>query len=1032
MNLLAGVKKQYIRLGIIVSSVILLTSCSLYNDKNIANNKSEATLADLVKSANQQALAERKTLANALTYQQRQEKLARIYQSILTLEPDQNVRAQIQHRMVQLTVEKHQHNETLENQQVLEQLVTQYQHLLTTYPERAENEKIQYQLAKTYDLLGQAKNSILTLEALLKRYPETKYYLESQFRRAELYYNLEQYPLALEAYQAVLAAKNNENYQLNSLYMSGWSLFKLNRLAQADQQFIAVLNHIVAEHEGDKVGKQLPGFSFAQLDGAQQSLAMDTQRVLSISLSQQQQAKSLVALVTASNKALHTKEAKANLAKFDHILFDNLANFLFEKSLKHDAMLTYQAYLAYAPDTLSAARFNLTLIELNRKQNQFATVKALKQRFIRFYGLNSVFWQQANAEAKQEVSEPLTDFSLAHSRHLYAKAQIIGDDKARIMAFTETAAELKKYLAIIAYRDQQTQTRNLAIQEHYLFADANFEAAQYQTAFSTYQLLAYDPQYSAYIGQHKQTEAELTANNSDEDDALPLSYIQKESAYAAIIALKALLTSYENVAQVNLNTLAPYQALLKQKREVDDLYIQHYGEDKRAKLIALKAAEYAYQQKNLDDVMHYSQFILSAYGIEVGIMPSAELINQLDKTALKQVTMVSQLIANMRYQLKQYPQAEQDYLLALALVSDNTKKKELNELIASSIYQQAKLAEANNSQLAIEHYLRLGQRVPDSKYRVNAEFDAANLLIASKNWPQAVKVLTAFQLHFKQHAYTESIPAKLALCYEQLSDWPNAAKQLLIMVAQESNPELKREAQYTAADYYLQAGDIDNAIVHFRTYAHQYPQPHAVAQEVRFKMSEFYRQTNEPNKRYYWYRKLIRSHQKQLKVAKNKDFGRSNYLASYAAFHLGQAHQQTFNWTKLKVPLNKSLKKKQLAMKQAIHYYQLVFDWQLAEFVPQANYSIGQLYRRLAQDVMRSERPKDLDELALEEYEFLLEEIAYPFEEKAIQVHQANAERAWQNIYDQWVQKSLLVLAEIDPAKFDKFEKLPEVIDVAF
>jgi len=81
---------------------------------------------------------------------------------------------------------------------------------------------------------------------------------------------------------------------------------------------------------------------------------------------------------------------------------------------------------------------------------------------------------------------------------------------------------------------------------------------------------------------------------------------------------------------------------------------------------------------------------------------------------------------------------------------------------------------------------------------------------------------------------------------------------------------------------------------------------------------------------------------------------------------------------------------------------------------------------------MKSERPKDLDELALEEYEFVLEEIAYPFEEKAIEIHQANAERAWDNIYDEWIKQSLAALAELDPAKYNKYETVPEVFDVIF
>ena len=43
--------------------------------------------------------------------------------------------------------------------------------------------------------------------------------------------------------------------------------------------------------------------------------------------------------------------------------------------------------------------------------------------------------------------------------------------------------------------------------------------------------------------------------------------------------------------------------------------------------------------------------------------------------------------------------------------------------------------------------------------------------------------------------------------------------------------------------------------------------------------------------------------------------------------------------------------------------------------------------QQLAKDVLNSERPENLDDIALEEYEILMEEIAYPFEEKAIEIH---------------------------------------------
>jgi tetratricopeptide (TPR) repeat protein len=1054
-------KRLGTRLSVLATS-ILITSCSLTNSDEKREVKSE-TLGNLV-TESITPHQEKSEILNIqlLTRQQRTNKLVKIYRSLLTLEPDRQVRAQIQHRMLQLDIEKYEKSETLENKEVLAQLVNNYKNLLSTYPNRPENEEIQYQLAKTYDLLGKAKASILTLESLLENYPNTKHYAELQFRRAELYYNLQQYPLAYQAYQAVLNADNNEYYRLNSLYMSGWSLFKLNRLPEADDNFIAVLNQIATANNTNTVlaPEGLVNLGFDHVSDSHKSLAMDTQRVLSISLSQQQQAKSLVALLNRQQSQL------AITSSFDHVLFNNLADFLLEKGLEHDAILTYQAYLIYAPHSLWAAKFSLALIDLYQQKNQFSKIKTIKERFVDYYGLTSTFWQQANENEIGYVLPYLLEFSLAKSRRLYAHAQELEGDKERVDAFDETVLWLKKHLDVVHYSNNQKSNKNsevadkanLATQEFFLYADANFEAQQYEKALSVYKMLAYSP---LYLNQEEVLAKETNNAENLALDVLSFVHIRKESAYASIVTINELLTSFtvpshkESPKETKKERVNDeiYQNLLADRHQLTDLFIEYYGDDRRATLIAVKAAEYAFEQNNIDEVIRYSDFVLNAYRVNTS---SKEQINQilatqqantekpklqknqlpnLDNIALKQVAIVSQLKANIRYQFKLYSQAEQDYLLALNFVNEEAQKEALNELIASAIYEQAKsqkaLATERSYESAIKHYLRLGKVVPNSKYRANAEFDAANLLLAGEHWLRAIGVLKEFKQQFSLHQYASTIPAKLAFCYENLGDWSQAAKQLLVMVANEKDVELKRESQYTAAEYYLKAGDLSNALVNFRTYAHQYPEPFTIAQEVRFKMSEFYRETKEPNKRYFWYRKLISYHQDKAKSsALNLD--RSTYLASYAAFNLGQAHQQTFNQTKLKVPLNKSLKRKQAAMKEAIHYYQLVFQWQLAEFVPQANYSIGQIYRNLAADVMKSERPKELDALALEEYEFVLEEIAYPFEEKAIEIHQANAERAWNNIYDPWVKQSLAVLAELDPAKYNKYETVPEVFDAIF
>ncbi len=109
-------------------------------------------------------------------------------------------------------------------------------------------------------------------------------------------------------------------------------------------------------------------------------------------------------------------------------------------------------------------------------------------------------------------------------------------------------------------------------------------------------------------------------------------------------------------------------------------------------------------------------------------------------------------------------------------------------------------------------------------------------------------------------------------------------------------------------------------------------------------------------------------------------------------------------------------------MEKVLSVYGQALDYGVAEVTTAATYGMGELYRQFAADLMASERPKDLDEAAREEYDVLLEEQAFPFEEKAIELHEANAKRTSDGIYDESVQKSFAVLAQLKPARYAKSE----------
>jgi hypothetical protein len=64
----------------------------------------------------------------------------------------------------------------------------------------------------------------------------------------------------------------------------------------------------------------------------------------------------------------------------------------------------------------------------------------------------------------------------------------------------------------------------------------------------------------------------------------------------------------------------------------------------------------------------------------------------------------------------------------------------------------------------------------------------------------------------------------------------------------------------------------------------------------------------------------------------------------------------------------------------------------------------------------------------MEEYELAIEEQAYPFEEKAIEVHESNLALISLGVYNTWIDKSLAKLAVFVPARYAKPEEETEII----
>ena len=182
-------------------------------------------------------------------------------------------------------------------------------------------------------------------------------------------------------------------------------------------------------------------------------------------------------------------------------------------------------------------------------------------------------------------------------------------------------------------------------------------------------------------------------------------------------------------------------------------------------------------------------------------------------------------------------------------------------------------------------------------------------------------------------------------------------------------------------------------------------------------MAELYRLTGQPQEQHDWLARIVATD-----AALSQSTERSRYLAAQSSSVLAQAQYESYLAIKLGYPLKQSLAAKKEAMQHTLAAYQRTDEYGVAQFSTFASCRIAQVYQQLSIDLLASERPGNIDALALDQYELMLEEQAFPFEEKAIAIHEANARRSWDGVYDEWVRQSFLALAEILPARYGKTE----------
>ena len=314
---------------------------------------------------------------------------------------------------------------------------------------------------------------------------------------------------------------------------------------------------------------------------------------------------------------------------------------------------------------------------------------------------------------------------------------------------------------------------------------------------------------------------------------------------------------------------------------------------------------------------------------------------------------------------------------------------------------------------------------PQSTVRVNADYDATAVLISLKDWDAAARALENFRRLYPDHPLQGEVTSKLAVVYTEQGKWALAAPEFERIAAARKDPQMARDALWQAAELYEKAGAREPAAGVYERYIKQYPEPLEAAVEARYRLARFARQDRNGARELAWMKEILQADQGGGRGRTD----RTRYLGATAALALAAPVYDEYQKVALVEPLKKQLKSKKSRMEEALKAYGVAAEYGVADVATEATYRIAELYHDFGRALLASQRPKGLSKDELEQYDVMLEEQAYPFEEKAIELHEVNARHSAGGIYDEWVRKSYVALSELRPVRYAKTERSEVAID---
>ncbi|MFZ5863379.1 MAG: tetratricopeptide repeat protein [Nitrospirota bacterium] len=528
-------------------------------------------------------------------------------------------------------------------------------------------------------------------------------------------------------------------------------------------------------------------------------------------------------------------------------------------------------------------------------------------------------------------------------------------------AWTKALARHDRFLAVFP-KDVD------AARVTWLRGEALFELGRYADAADAYRRSAYD------YPRHPQT---------------------RDAAYAAVTARDRLIPADGSVSPEAADRLAADSSQ----------FIAAYPDDPRNPDLLMKAAETALRAGRAESASELASRLVGAY-------PSSRWTSQAHR-----------LIGQGLYDRGRFLDAERAFRRAIA-GADPKQASALTALAAAALFQAADHDKTNGRAAdAIQALLRAAADYPATTVAPAALSEAAALHAQAGRPADAVAVWRRLAEQYPASDDAPTALRNLATAAESSGDLP-AAITWYDRLAARSDGGPRDELTWTIADLAERARDWPRAERALTALAARPDLPPERAIEAAFRAGRAAAELRRPAAATLTDGALTRYREWRGQRG-IQETTQADLLAARALVALGDRHAAAGAAVRLKDPLEHALVQKREALNSALAAYAEAADIKIAATSTEATHKIGAALEEFFRALLASDRPAGLTADELEQYNFLIEEQAAPFEDRAVGAYEANIRRVQElGLFDAWIATSVERLAELRPARYRRPERL--------